>query len=70
MKLRPPDGKVFVTNVEQNGKLTSCVIATVGHGVDFQVGQKVASLKKPEQVKINGEEVSCLRAEYIEFVYE
>ena len=70
MKLRPPDGKVFVKDVKQEGKLTSCVIAVVGHEVDFSVGQKVGSFKKPEEVNINGEDVLVLRAEYIEFIYE
>lgn len=69
MNLRPPDGKVFVESVEQTGKLTSCVIASVGHGVDFSVGQRVASVRPPEKVTIDGVEKNVLRDEYIEFIY-
>ena len=51
-KLRPPDGRIFVTVDKISKKQKDVTITHVGAGLQLEVGQKLCVIGKIEKVEI------------------
>lgn len=69
-KLRPPDGRVFVTVDKKHGKQADVTITAIGNGVELEVGQKVCVVGKIEKVELQGDDLYSVNVENIAFLYE
>lgn len=69
-KLRPPDGRVFVTLDKRYKKQYDVTIQAVGNGSDFSVGQKVCVVGTIEKVQIQNAEVYSVNEAHVVMIYE
>ena len=69
-KLRPPDGRVFVTIDNRQPKQIDVTITAVGNGVDLEVGQKACVIGKIEKVELQDTEMYSVHERHIAFLYE
>jgi hypothetical protein len=69
-KLRPPDGRVFVTIDKKHPKQIDVTITAIGNEVELEVGQKVCVVGKMEKVELQDVELYSVNVENIAFVYE
>lgn len=69
-KLRPPDGRVFVTVDNKHKSQIDATITAVGNNVELEVGQKVCIVGKLQKVETQGIDIYSVSAEKIAFLYE
>jgi DNA-binding transcriptional regulator/RsmH inhibitor MraZ len=70
IKLRPPDGRVFVTVDEKHKHQIDVTITAVGNGVDLEIGKKACVVGKMQKVELQDVEVYSVHVDNIAFLYE
>lgn len=70
IKLRPPDGRVFVTIETKKGSQIDAVVCAVGKCVELQVGQRICILGKVQRVEVQDLEVYSVSEANIVMIYE
>jgi NAD-dependent DNA ligase len=69
-KLRPPDGRVFVSLDKKYKYQMDVTITAVGNGVDLEVGKKVCVVGKMQRVELQDIEIYSVSVDNIAFLYE
>jgi hypothetical protein len=69
-KLRPPDGRLFITVDKVYKKQKDVTVTHVGAGLQFEVGQKLCVTGKIEKIEVQGLDVYTVHERDVDFIYE
>lgn len=69
-KLRPPDGRVFVTIDKKHKKQYDATVQAIGRGSEFTVGQKICIVGHIEKVEIQDLDIYSVFEANVVMTYE
>jgi DNA-binding transcriptional regulator/RsmH inhibitor MraZ len=69
-KLRPPDGRIFVSLNQRHKKQFDVTVQAIGRNSEFVVGQKLCVVGSLQRVEIQDDEVYVVNEANVVMIYE